>query len=138
MRISDWSADVCSSDLVDRIAVEGFDKTQIGEVAVEPGGGALSRFLNRMNRKFQCDSARFANSFADALGQHQMMAVARRQIRPGLRDADDRLARAQLVEAEPEIQIAFEIQRRHVDILVIREPGAAAQDRKSTRLNSSH
>src|SRR3546814_4181506 len=86
MRISDWSADVCSSDLVDRIAVEGFDKTQIGEVAVEPGGGALSRFLNRMNRKFQCDSARFANSFADALGQHQMMAVARRQVRPGLRE----------------------------------------------------
>src|SRR3546814_9923108 len=102
MRISDWSADVCSSDLVDRIAVEGFDKTQIGEVAVEPGGGALSRFLNRMNRKFQCVSARFANSFADALGQHQMLAVARRQVRTGLLEADDRLARAQLVQAEPE------------------------------------
>src|SRR3546814_7366346 len=91
-----------------------------------------------MNRKFQCDSARFANSFADALGQHQMMAVARRQVRPGLRDADDRLARAQLVEAEPEIQIAFEIQRRHVDILAIREPGAAAQLRGDRRRSEEH
>src|SRR3546814_2474068 len=96
MRISDWSSDVCSSDLqaggrrlvaarrqhhaVDRIAVEGFDKTQIGEVAVEPGRRALSCFLNRMDRKFQRDSARFANPFANAFGQHQMMAVARRRM----------------------------------------------------------
>src|SRR3546814_5463199 len=84
MRISDWSSDVCASDLrqhhaVDRIAVEGLDKTQIGEVAVEPGRRALSCFLNRMDRKFQRDSARFANPFANAFGQHQMMAVARRQ-----------------------------------------------------------
>ena len=61
------------------------------------------------------------------LRQHQMVAVARGQVAARLRDADDRLARAQLVQAEAEVQIALQIERGHVDILGIIEPGATAQ-----------
>ena len=53
-----------------------------------------------------------------------MVPVAGRQIGARLGDADDRLARLQLLAAEAEIEIALEIERRHVGIVGIVEPGA--------------
>jgi hypothetical protein len=82
---------------VERIAVEHLDQAEIGEVAVEPRGRALAGFLDRMNREFDGDAACLANAFAHALGQHEMVAVAGRQVGTGLGDADDRLARLQLL-----------------------------------------
>ena len=112
---------------VERIAVQRFDQAEIGEVAVQPRGRALAGFLDRMDREFQHDAARLAHALAHPLRQHQMVAVARGQVAARLRDADDRLARAQLVQAEAEVQIALQIQRRHVDIVRIVEPGAGPQ-----------
>ncbi len=80
-----------------------------------------------MHRKLQRDPAHLANPLADALGQHQMVPVAGRKVAPRLRDADDRLATAQFLQAQPEVQVTLHIERRHVDIVGIVEPGAAAQ-----------
>ena len=64
---------------------------------------------------------------ADPLGEHQMVAVAGRQVAAGLGDADDRPARAQLLQAQAEVQIALEIERGHVDVVRVVEPGGGAQ-----------
>src|SRR5690606_10018353 len=82
-----------------------------------------------MHRKLERDSASFANAFADAVGEDQVMAVAGRQVAAGLRDADDRLAAAQLGKGKAEVQVAFQVERGHVDIVGVVEPGAAAERR---------
>jgi hypothetical protein len=57
-----------------------------------------------MDGEFDRDAARLANALAHALRQHQVMPVAGAQVAAGLRDADDRLARLQLLEAEAELR----------------------------------
>src|SRR3546814_20702074 len=96
MRISDWSSDVCSSDL-----------------AIEPRGRPFARLLDRMRRKLDRDPACITDAFAHPVRQHQMMPVAWHQIAPRLRDPDDRPVALQLLQAQPVIEIALDIQRRH-------------------------
>ena len=55
------------------------------------------------------------------------MAVARREVGAGLRDADDRLAGRQLLEREAVIEVALEIERGHAGIFRIVEPQLRAQ-----------
>src|SRR3569833_2877306 len=50
-----------------------------------------------------------------------------RQVAAGLGDADDRFARLQFLARQTEVQIALQIQRRHVGIAGIVEPGTASQ-----------
>ena len=69
------------------------------------------------------DAARLADAFAHALGQHEVVAVAGREVGAGLGDADDRLARLQLLPADAVVQVALEIERGHVRIVGIVEPG---------------
>jgi hypothetical protein len=45
-----------------------------------------------MDRKFEGKAAGVVNARADALGEFEMMAVARTQVGASLRNADDRLA----------------------------------------------
>src|SRR3546814_9468952 len=97
MRISDWSSDVCSSDL-------------IGDVALEP------------------DRARLALAHAKALARRLLLELDERrggrigQVRHAIGPADMD-------------QITFD--RRHRARRLVRRIDAG-QDRKSTRLNSSH
>src|SRR3546814_15604514 len=56
-----------------------------------------------------------------------MDAVAGREIAAGLRDADDRLARGELLLGQAVVQIALEIERRHAGIVLVVEPALAAQ-----------
>src|SRR5690606_2418223 len=84
-------------------------------------------FLDRVRRKFDRDAARVANPVAHALRELKVVTVAGRQVAAGLRDADDRPPRLQLVDAETIVQIAFEIERRHVRIIRIVEPGTRPQ-----------
>ena len=107
--------------------MQHFDQAEIREIAIEARGRTLAGLLNRMHRKFDRDAARFANAFAHALGEHEMMTIAGRQIAAGLRDADDRLAGLQLLERQAEVHIALEIERRHVGVGGIVEPGARTQ-----------
>ena len=93
------SQPVSQHDAVERIAVEHLDQAEIGEVAVERRGRPLAGFLDRMHRELEGDAAGGADALAHALGELEVVAVARRQIGAGLRDADDRLAGAQLLAA---------------------------------------
>ena len=86
------SQPMVSTDAVEWIAVQHLDQAQVGEIPIQRGGRTLAGLLDRMHRKFQRHAAGIANAFAHPLGQHQVMAVAGRQIAAGLRDADDGLA----------------------------------------------
>ena len=107
---------------VERIAEQDFDQAEIGEVAVERRGRALAGFLDRMHREFHRDAAGFADAFADALGQIEVMPVAGGEIVAGLRDADDRLAGLQFLAGQAVIEIALQIERGHPRIMRIVEP----------------
>src|SRR3546814_7126858 len=56
-----------------------------------------------------------------------MVAIAGCQIAAGLGDTDDRPSRLQFVDAETIVQIAFEIECRHIRIVRIVEPGTRPQ-----------
>ena len=62
-----------------------------------------------------------------ALGQHQVVPVAGRQIAAGLGDADDRPAPMQFLQGEPEIGVSLEVERGHVGMGRIVEPAAGTQ-----------
>ena len=109
-------------DPVERVAVEDLDKREVGEIAVEAGGRALAGLLDRVARKLERHAAGDRNSVTHALGQLDMVAVAGRQVGPGLSDADDRLLRLQFLLGQPVIEISLEIERRHPRIFRIVEP----------------
>ncbi len=112
---------------VDEIAVERLDQPEIGEIAVERGGRALARLLDRMDREFERHAACRQNAVAHALGELDVVAVAGRKVGAGLGDADDRLAGAQLRRRQPEIEVALDIERRHAGVVGIVEPELRAQ-----------
>ena len=114
-------------DAVERVAVQDFDQAEIGEVAVERGGRPLAGFLDRMHREFQRHAAGIADAVADAAGEFDMVAVARRQVGAGLGDADDRLAAAQFVRRDAVVHVALKIQRGHCGIGGVVEPAARPQ-----------
>ena len=80
-----------------------------------------------MDRKLQRHAARIANAVPHAAGEFDMVPVTGRQIGAGLRDADDRLAAAQLVRRDAIVHVALEIQRRQRRIGGIVEPAAGTQ-----------
>ena len=114
-------------DAIERITEQHFDQAEIGEIAIQARGRTLAGLLNRMHRKLEHDAARFANAFAHALGKHEVMTIAGRQVAAGLRDADDRLARLQLLQRQAEVHVALQIERSHVGVGGIVEPCARAQ-----------
>ena len=91
------SQPVGQHDAVERIAVEHLDEAEIGEVAVERGGRPLAGLLDRMDGELEGDAAGGGDALAHALGELEMVAVAGREVRAGLGDADDRLAGLQLL-----------------------------------------
>src|SRR3546814_1827904 len=108
MRISDWSSDVCSSDLIDRIRAQGVEVTPErlriaeGVALILPMHGAVDR-------------AREAAKGDSKIG------TTGRGIGPAYEDKVGRRAVRLCDLADP-------------DLLRLRVEG----DRKSTRLNSSH
>ena len=89
---------------VDGIAHQDFDEAEIGEVAVERRRRPLAGLLDRMDRKLERHAAGRDDPVAHPLGQLEVMAVAGREIGAGLRDADDRLAGAQLPGVRPKLR----------------------------------
>src|SRR3546814_5875068 len=108
MRISDWSSDVCSSDLV-------FNRTMcLCEEHV-----MLGRFE---------DQSVLITGAAGAIGWATAQRLALEGASVTIWDVDDKL----IAEAQTEIQRTnYQIRLEQVDLL-------DAQDRKRTRLNSSH
>src|SRR5262245_32830705 len=118
----------CHEDsAVKRIAVKHFNEREVGKIAIKGGGGTFSCFLDRMAGKFEGNASGRTNAVAHTLCKFKVMAIARREVRAGLRDTDDRLARTQLGGREPKVQIALEIERGHSRIFRIVEPELRAQ-----------
>src|SRR3546814_4976277 len=95
MRISDWSSDVCSSDLIER-------RQALGQHAVQGEAGIGRRLLHE------------GAAGVHHVGDVDSLLVQLHAPRLDLREVED--------VADDRQQMA----------------GAAAEDRKSTRLNSSH
>src|SRR3546814_3359191 len=108
MRISDWSSDVCSSDLGLHL-VEARAHQHLDVATAEPARGAAA--------------------------VHRGIAAAEHQ--HALADPSDvaEVDVGQPVEADVDVRRAFPAPGQ-VEVAPAR--GAAAEDRKSTRLNSSH
>src|SRR3546814_10297009 len=111
MRISDWSSDVCSSDLID---VFWQQLQRAGFVAAE---NALVFGFHRVAEFFQ------APVLHDDLDARVMNVVAATE---AIEDPHDR--------GRIDQQVRF----RHERFGELAEDRHASQDRKSTRLNSSH
>src|SRR3546814_10111679 len=116
MRISDWSSDVCSSDLVDDDPVERQREGDLALVGRNLAGQQLEQ--GRLARAVGADDAD-AVAALDAEGE----IPDDRAVAEPLGDmiGDDHRFRADVVVGEAELGDA-----------------GAAEDRKSTRLNSSH
>ena len=99
---------------VDGIAIKDLHQPQIGQIAIQRGGGAAAVFKDRMNRKFHADPTRIADAVTHALGQIEVDAVAGRKVAAALCNTDDRAAGAQFVGRDPVIHEAFQIERYHV------------------------
>ncbi len=112
---------------VERIAVEHLDQAEIGEIAVERRGRPLAGLLDRMHRELEGDTAGIADAVAHARGKLEVMAIARREIGAGLRDADDWLAGRELRLGQSVVEIALEIERCHPGVVGIVEPQLRAQ-----------
>src|SRR5262249_9808564 len=106
---------------------EDLDEPEVREVAIEGGGRPLAGLLQWVRGKLEGDPARLANSIFDAKGQLQVVAIARDEIAPALRDADDRLFRLQLLARQAVVQVALEIERGHVRIGRVVKPRLAPQ-----------
>ena len=76
------------------IAKKSIFAQQIGlaEVAGEHGGGAQVGFAIGKHREFHREATGLDHAAFDVLGDLAEMRVARGQLRPGVADADDRLA----------------------------------------------
>ncbi|MPN39070.1 hypothetical protein SDC9_186596 [bioreactor metagenome] len=76
-----------------------------------------------MHRKLQRDPAHLADTLPRPFGQFQMMPVAGHQVRTRLGDADDRTTGLQLLTGQSPVHVALDVQRRHVQIARVVEPG---------------
>ena len=112
---------------VDEVAHQDFDQAEIGEIAVERRGRPLACFLNWVHRKLERQSPGRGDPVPHALGEFEVMTIAGRKIGAGLRDADDRLAGAQLAGGQAEIEVALEIKGRHARVVRIVEPEPGPQ-----------
>src|SRR3546814_5256127 len=111
MRVSDWSSDVCSSDLRDAVAVQAH--------AADAEAGARAEATDRHLQALRL-----------------VLAVARDHARHALQ----RFGQAQLWPCTTQVFGAHHVHRRRHQQRVVGLAGGGDDhtDRKSTRLNSSH
>src|SRR6202040_512049 len=112
---------------IEGIAEQDFDQAKISEVAIQRRGRTLAGFLNRVRRKFHRDAARGADSLADPMRQFKVMAITRRKIVAGLRNADDRLSGLSFVPSQAVIKIALEVERGHSRVVRVVKPLAGTE-----------
>src|SRR3546814_7486050 len=108
MRISDWSSDVCSSDLSEICARHFRDREVVWAAAFAPNDGGVSYLVKRLTETL--DESLKAHQIGERLSEQArtLAGLLRR-----FHHADDDAARQE-------------------------KDRAMAADRKSTRLNSSH
>ena len=79
-------------DAVDRVAANRLLDVHAGEIAEQHGGRAQARLAERHHRELERQPAGFPDAALHVLGELAEVRVARRQLRPGVADADDRPA----------------------------------------------
>jgi hypothetical protein len=80
-----------------------------------------------MDAELERHPAGVADAVPHALGELQVMPVARNEVAAGLGDADDRPAGLELRAREAVVQVSLQIERRHLGIARVVEPQAASQ-----------
>src|SRR3546814_2196526 len=116
MRISDWSSDVCSSDL----AVEG----------------AMASKYRNTGQTCVCANRLFVHAAVyDAFAEKLCAAVAKLQVGDGLQGATDQ---GPLIDASALAKVEEHVADALAGGARVAMGGARHADRKSTRLNSSH
>ena len=108
---------------VERVALQHLYEPQVGQVAIERGGGPLAGLLDGVHAELERDPAGLVDALAHPLGQLQVVPVAWRQVRAGLGDPDLGLVGLQLLTGQPVVEVAFEVQRRQVRVALDVEPG---------------
>ena len=91
-------------DAVDRVGADRLLDVHAREVAEQHRGRPDAGLAERHHRELERHAARFPDAALDVLGELAEVAVARRQLRPGVADADDRPAVEDVVRqpaAEP-------------------------------------
>src|SRR3546814_9035307 len=112
MRISDWSSDVCSSDLLPVVAtLEDLDETALIEILTQPKNALVKQY----ERLFEMEDVRL-DFTEDALKAIAHKAIARKSGARGLRSIMESIL------LDPMFDLS----------------GLENVDRKSTRLNSRH
>ena len=79
-------------DAVDGVATDRFFDVHARQVAGQHGGRAQVRFAVGEDREFNRETTGLDDAAFDVFGDGAEMGVARGQFRPGVADADDRLA----------------------------------------------
>ena len=79
-------------DAVDRVAADRLLDVHRREVAEQHRGRPQARLAERHHRELERHAARLPDAALDVLGELAEVHVARRQLRPGVADADDRPA----------------------------------------------
>ena len=75
-------------DAIERVAVQNFEQREIREVAVERGRRPSARLLDRMARELEWEAAGVADAVAQPPRELDVDAIARREVRASLRDAN--------------------------------------------------
>src|SRR3546814_1889549 len=134
MRISDWSSDVCSSDLMDRgLQVTGQDGKPGVVLVVGVNGAGKTTTVGKISRILVADERSVVLGAADtfrAAAVEQLATWGERVGVPVVKGPDG---------SDP-ASVAFEAVKQGVeqgtDVVLVDTAGRL--DRKSTRLNSSH
>ena len=112
---------------INRVTVQNLDQTEIGEVSIQRCCGSSPGFLNGVYRELHRDAACGDDAIADPLCKIHVNLVTGRQIRSGLCDPDNRLARTQLFQCVAMIGVALKVERRLIRPVGIGKPGAATE-----------
>jgi hypothetical protein len=123
---------------VERVAVQHLDQAEVGEVAVKASRGTPSSLLDRVHRELERDPAHVPDAVADALGQNEVVTVARREVGAGLGDPDHGFSGLQLLPCHAPVHVPLDVESGHSRIGRVVEPGLAAQASRADLVLGAH
>lgn len=102
--------------------MQDLHEAQIRQIAINARRGASTRLLDGVGGKLKRNAPRRSDPLPNPLREFQVVPIARGQVRPRLRNANDGLAGHQLFASHPVVEIALDVQRHHARVLFAPEP----------------